>query len=728
MSASPLLPASPAPFPADALPSEIQIEQNTNLYLNGLGDYITDDELLRIGSVYGEVISHKAIINSETGLCKGYGFIMYAWAKDAAVAMVELQKKGYQTSFARHESFSAKLRMMADVRSTNVYVSNLPLTMTDQQLEQLVAPNVIVSRRILCKADGTSRGVGFIRFHSRDIAQDCIDRLHGKRLAGHPHPLQARFADSESQKRLKQDTTLRKVYADLDMGVLGIGSPQTGRHRGSLARPGAANMSLGRSDPGPFNRMSLSPGPGAIGSGMPSSIMGSAASNAGASSVALTPTSSWAGFYPGPLATATTSNSPRPMWNNNNNLWTSANAPGSTQDRVFSHSGLGHEMRNPLLDVSSRMYAPPSEAFPPMPSGEPASQGYSAPNGVGTHQAFFVPQGNGASNGHSMTSSSLSPSNSLSTTTTTTSNLSYSPDPSSASGTTFEMSNRAFLANMGAVHHEGGGAGLPVSWSDPSLSVAASDLDRQLKSHLHRLSVDAPKASGNGRSVEQAASAAQLQNPSHLFPPSPAFSNLAAAGGFGVQQHNRHHHHPGAPSPLGLPDSLPPNLAERLGNFMGLESPRREPVGNNEPGAFPAQFNSNPLHLSDFVRPAGKAAIPIINPATGRAAINPTPTLGSSNNDIRPPAMQGPDLAGTASIWSSAISLPSEGNHNSKQHSRERSDASPSSNSRGGSDLSEHGDRDRPPVTMSGTSSMPLGLSSYGGSSLVEDDRAETSI
>lgn len=31
---------------------------------------ITDDELLRIGSQYGEIISHKAIINSETGLCE----------------------------------------------------------------------------------------------------------------------------------------------------------------------------------------------------------------------------------------------------------------------------------------------------------------------------------------------------------------------------------------------------------------------------------------------------------------------------------------------------------------------------------------------------------------------------------------------------------------------------------------------------------------------------------
>lgn len=173
-----------------------------------------------MGSEYGEIISHKAIINSETGLCKGYGFIMYARARDAAVAIVELQKQGFQTSFARHESFSAKLRMMSDSRSSNVYISNLPLSMDEQQLEVLVAPHQIVSRRILTKPDGSSRGVGFIRFQNRDIAQACIDLLHGKRLPNHPHPLQARFADSESQKRLKQDTTLRKIYADLDMGVL----------------------------------------------------------------------------------------------------------------------------------------------------------------------------------------------------------------------------------------------------------------------------------------------------------------------------------------------------------------------------------------------------------------------------------------------------------------------------------------------------------------------------
>lgn len=229
---------------------------------------MTDDQLLRLGMQYGDVISHKAIINSETGQCKGYGFVMYAKAKDAAVAMVELQRQGFLTSFARHESFSAKLRSMADVRSTNVYVSNLPLDLDDRQLAELVQPHTIVSRRILSKPDGTSRGVGFIRFQTREIAQDCIDRLHGKRLPSHPHPLQARFADSETQKRLKQDTTLRKVYADLDMGRLhapmrGARTTMSGDQTGNLDQPLApVSLSAPRSqDVGDFGGFSGSYAP-----------------------------------------------------------------------------------------------------------------------------------------------------------------------------------------------------------------------------------------------------------------------------------------------------------------------------------------------------------------------------------------------------------------------------------------------------------------------------------
>ncbi|CAO1612804.1 unnamed protein product [Parajaminaea phylloscopi] len=381
--------AGPAPFPADALPSEIQLEQNTNLYLNGLGEHVTDDELLRIGSEYGEIISHKAIINSETGLCKGYGFIMYARARDAAIAIVELQKKGYQTSFARHESFSAKLRMMSDGRSSNVYISNLPLTMDEQQLETLVAPHQIISRRILTKPDGGSRGVGFIRFQNRDIAQGCIDLLHGKRLPGHPHPLQARFADSECQKRLKQDTTLRKIYADLDMGVLR--SPSGHNLRPGL--PSATLSSTSRTSASSVTNVHAASSafatamrptnsePGHRQNGMPGPIPSLRPKGTELSSIPMSATSSNGSFYPGTRAAEASPPTPLSPWFGTGALFATSerleppNFWGNTNG-VSQGNGLG-SMQPPIPGPFVAERPPSGWLLPPPPPRSAAPTAHS---------------------------------------------------------------------------------------------------------------------------------------------------------------------------------------------------------------------------------------------------------------------------------------------------------------------------------------------------------------
>ncbi|KAK0517928.1 hypothetical protein OC842_007956, partial [Tilletia horrida] len=168
----------------------------------------TDDDLYRIGSAFGNVLSHKAIIAAETGLCKGYGFLLYTSRDEAERAIGCLSRMGLQASFAK-ESFSARLRRMADKGSSNVYLSNLPTDMTTHQLEHLFAPHNVISMRILLNSDGTSRGVGFVRLRDREVAQDCIDRLHGRMLPGCASPLQVRFADSEGQKLLKRNAMMQ---------------------------------------------------------------------------------------------------------------------------------------------------------------------------------------------------------------------------------------------------------------------------------------------------------------------------------------------------------------------------------------------------------------------------------------------------------------------------------------------------------------------------------------
>lgn len=51
---------------------------------------------------------------------------------------------------------------------TNLYISNLPVSMDEQELESMLKPfGQVISTRILRDANGTSRGVGFARSEPR---------------------------------------------------------------------------------------------------------------------------------------------------------------------------------------------------------------------------------------------------------------------------------------------------------------------------------------------------------------------------------------------------------------------------------------------------------------------------------------------------------------------------------------------------------------------------------
>ncbi|SPO24523.1 related to ELAV-like protein 2 [Ustilago trichophora] len=196
----------------------LDMNNDTNIYVNGLPKEMTDHMLYLLGSACGVVISHKAMMDRQTGLCKGFGFLMYATSDMAKSAIEWLNSHGFTSSFAK-ESFSARLRRMADNSSTNVYLSNLPLKFTVHQLEQLFNPHPIASLKMLYDAHGESRGVGFVRLHDRATAKQCIERLHGRVLPGTTLPLQVRFADSEAQKHLKH--TVHQKHTLESLGLLG---------------------------------------------------------------------------------------------------------------------------------------------------------------------------------------------------------------------------------------------------------------------------------------------------------------------------------------------------------------------------------------------------------------------------------------------------------------------------------------------------------------------------
>jgi hypothetical protein len=164
----------------------------TNLYIRGLTQNTTDEDLFELCKGYGKVISTKAIIDPALNKCKGYGFVDFEVEDDAQQAVTALQARGIQAQMAKQQ----------EQDSTNLYFANLPPHISEMDLENILAPyGQVTSTRILRDMYGVSRGVGFARMESKEKCESIIQAFNGKVIQGCRQPLLVKFADGGSKKR-----------------------------------------------------------------------------------------------------------------------------------------------------------------------------------------------------------------------------------------------------------------------------------------------------------------------------------------------------------------------------------------------------------------------------------------------------------------------------------------------------------------------------------------------
>ncbi|KFY33673.1 hypothetical protein V494_07416 [Pseudogymnoascus sp. VKM F-4513 (FW-928)] len=197
---------------------------NRNVYIRGLHPDTNDETLAAYASLFGRVETSKAIIDTGTGTCKGFGFAKYVDVRDSEKCIRGFFDRGYEVGFAR-ESFNSRLKAKGDHSSTNLYVSNLPKTMNEMELAAIFMDYNVVSSRILHDSQGNSRGVGFARFESREICEEIIRSYHGQPVGEEGLLLQVRYADTPAQKDLKKITTERRQFRTTEYNVSAYGSP-----------------------------------------------------------------------------------------------------------------------------------------------------------------------------------------------------------------------------------------------------------------------------------------------------------------------------------------------------------------------------------------------------------------------------------------------------------------------------------------------------------------------
>ncbi|KAH7043247.1 hypothetical protein B0J12DRAFT_578845 [Macrophomina phaseolina] len=236
----PIPKAIPAPSsPVKPLDRSLENKNGeTNVYIRGLLPETTDEMLHQWGMRFGDIQSSKSIIDVKTNQCKGYGFIKYYNFKDAENCIRGFHYLGYEVSFAR-ESFYAKLKKFSDEANTNLYVSNIPRHINEAELTSIFHPYKVCSSKILRDGGGHGRGVGFARFESRDICEEVIKKFNNTPVAvpdGEDHVIQIRYADTQEQKVLKQQTAAARQFraAEFEYGVL---QSRAANANGSLIAP-----------------------------------------------------------------------------------------------------------------------------------------------------------------------------------------------------------------------------------------------------------------------------------------------------------------------------------------------------------------------------------------------------------------------------------------------------------------------------------------------------------
>lgn len=178
-------------------------DSKTNLIVNYLPQGMTQEEIRSLFSSLGDVESCKLIRDKTTGQSLGYGFVNYKDAESAEKAIntlngLRLQNKTIKVSFARPSSES--------IKGANLYISSLPKSMTQQELEMLFTSSgrIITSRILYDTNTGLSKGVGFIRFDQRCEAERAIKQLNGTIPEHATEPITVKFANSPSSNKNSQ--------------------------------------------------------------------------------------------------------------------------------------------------------------------------------------------------------------------------------------------------------------------------------------------------------------------------------------------------------------------------------------------------------------------------------------------------------------------------------------------------------------------------------------------
>lgn len=169
----------------------------TNVYVKNLSPQVTDEELVKLFSPFGEITSHY-IMKDEKNESKGFGFVNFALQEQAQEAVEKLNgttvngKQMYVGRAQKKQDRDEEIRQqraeqLLKIQGSNVFVKNLDDTVTDEKLKQEFSRfGTITSTKVMCDDKGNSKGFGFILYSNPEDAARAISDMNGGMFGSKP--------------------------------------------------------------------------------------------------------------------------------------------------------------------------------------------------------------------------------------------------------------------------------------------------------------------------------------------------------------------------------------------------------------------------------------------------------------------------------------------------------------------------------------------------------------
>lgn len=159
---------------------------------------IDEDWLRREFEGFGEIVGCRVITDRETGRAKGFGYVEFANAADAAKAQKEMHEYeldgrqlnvDFSTPRAKPDANGARANKYGDKRSppsSTLFLGNVSFECSNESIQEVFQEYGNITRVSLPtdRDTGSLKGFGYVDFGSQEEATAALEALNGQDIGG----------------------------------------------------------------------------------------------------------------------------------------------------------------------------------------------------------------------------------------------------------------------------------------------------------------------------------------------------------------------------------------------------------------------------------------------------------------------------------------------------------------------------------------------------------------